>query len=387
MDDNRSRLHQLLFEYIASNKIIWFTRRQLEEVTHSSRLSEPHNKPRWLDRPYNSGLISRMSFASSQHGTEIGTDAVPPESYSERSSEPGMMTEVFNTISAQSTYRNFSVEELRHVDYKRGRKGARESIVASSADVESSLPKTNIERRGHLALMQGPEIEIIVGGIPTAQQTTATTTTTNSTHDNTWSLPKKLISHFSPFLKAACSGEFKERAEGRIELPEDDVRIFGLFVQWMYDGYYTLTLPNPEATVLHENVSIHAQCWILGDKLLSSEFKNYAMGRLYASHVAAYIGGPAVTTDEVGYVCENTTPNSKLRSFYFDFLSVYFQVETRLVGSIEEWDEFVLEHSDVRLHLLRNFRDPFKRRVNMQGEDEYMENVDGLESTFQKMGL
>ncbi|KAH7259374.1 uncharacterized protein BKA55DRAFT_639345 [Fusarium redolens] len=90
---------------------------------------------------------------------------------------------------------------------------------------------------------------------------------------NRWSLPIALISHHSPYLKAMSSGP-GIFVKAQIHLPEDDPAVFGLFVEWLYYGTYD-DLAAPSSS------NIHAQCWVLGDKLLCNEFKNYAMSRLY----------------------------------------------------------------------------------------------------------
>jgi hypothetical protein len=193
---------------------------------------------------------------------------------------------------------------------------------------------------------------------------------------NTWSLPKRLISHYSPFLEAAGLRNFKERQEKRIELPDDDAIVFSLFVEWMYYGDYSiapLSLP-PPSTKLSESISIDARCWILGDKLLCNEFKNHAMNRLYKQHTAV-IFGRAVTTHEVRYVCNNTASSSRLRELYVALVATNFSRRDRVLGSTDEWDELLLEHADMRSLLLQSLRVDDSERDFVQGKQHHMEEV------------
>jgi hypothetical protein len=94
------------------------------------------------------------------------------------------------------------------------------------------MPSDQFETRPavNVSSLRSPGTELNVG-------------TATSVHDSTedsWSLPKRLISHYSPFLAAACVRDFKERHENRIQLPDEDPVVFALFVEWMYYGGYTI---------------------------------------------------------------------------------------------------------------------------------------------------
>ncbi|KAK2669338.1 hypothetical protein RAB80_014864 [Fusarium oxysporum f. sp. vasinfectum] len=88
---------------------------------------------------------------------------------------------------------------------------------------------------------------------------------------NMWSLPIALISRHSPYMEAMSpgSGIFPK---AHINLLDADPAVFGLFVEWLYNGTYT-DFTSPSSS------NIHARCWGLGDELLCNEFKNYVMGQ------------------------------------------------------------------------------------------------------------
>ena len=66
-------------------------------------------------------------------------------------------------------------------------------------------------------------------------------------------LHKGLLCASSDFFKAAVTGDFKERDQNEIRLPEQDVKIFRFFVHWLYTGrlrgYY---YPRTAKPSLHE---------------------------------------------------------------------------------------------------------------------------------------
>lgn len=188
---------------------------------------------------------------------------------------------------------------------------------------------------------------------------------TNTSASNTWSLPINLISYHSLFFKAACSWHFQEGRKKQVELPEDDPAVFGLFVEWMYYGSY-------DALSLTTHSSIDAKCWVLGDKLLCSGFKNYAMSRLYAQHTTTSFA-KAVTSDDLEYACDTSASNSKLRQFYADFVLEHFGSPSRLHGTIGDWDTLLQRYPDIRVLLLQNFRQYLPTRTHIKEIKDYLE--------------
>jgi hypothetical protein len=177
--------------------------------------------------------------------------------------------------------------------------------------------QTGTRSAANVSSLRGPGIELHVG---------TATSVHDSTEDsmcNTWSLLKRLISYYSPFLAAACLRDFKERRKNRIQLPDDDPVVFALFVEWMYYGEYSVAPLWLPIRVENDGISVHARCWVLGDKLLSTEFKNHVMSRLYAQH-NAHIYSIPISTLNVQYACDNSAEDSKLRKLYVDFVATNF---------------------------------------------------------------
>jgi hypothetical protein len=123
---------------------------------------------------------------------------------------------------------------------------------------------------------------------------------------------------------------------------------------------------------LTSNSRTDAKCWVLGDKLLCTDFKNYALGRLYAHHTAVSFTG-TMTCEEVQYVCDNTISDSKLRQFYVSFVMQHFSSPDRLHGAVGDWDKFLQNHPDIRTLLLHNFRHNPGAKTHIGGIKEYLE--------------
>jgi hypothetical protein len=132
----------------------------------------------------------------------------------------------------------------------------------------------------------------------------------------------------------------------------------------MYYGEYAPASAFAQSQRPGDSISTHARCWTLGDKLLYTDFKNYAMGHLHHQHTTAF-PRKLVTTQDVNYACENSVADSNLRKFYFAFVIEHFDNPDRLQGSTEEWDDLWLAHADLRLLLLQNLRMAVEERATV----------------------
>ncbi|KAH7345934.1 hypothetical protein BKA66DRAFT_325945 [Pyrenochaeta sp. MPI-SDFR-AT-0127] len=326
--------------------------------------------------------IQRQSSTVSRTLLNPGTSAVEFIPYLEQIAT--RENDSYQSISAQKEYLNFSVEELRVADYDHGRGCPPPELDTASFVANSVAPSNKIinssDKRSvaHLDLLRGSGFEVCVG--------TSTPLHTATDRYSTWSLPRGLISHYSPFLKAACSSDFKERQENRIVLADDNPLIFGLFVEWMYYGDYLVQLSPSSPDHPEEDISVEAQCWVLGDKLLCTAFKNVSMNRLFDQHNAMF-GARVVTKRDARYVFDNSATNSKLRKFYMALVIQHFADPNRLKGSTEDWDELLLDHADVRLSLLQSFRTAPEQRTRLGGRKDYMDQDEPLSKPLGEMKL
>jgi hypothetical protein len=177
-----------------------------------------------------------------------------------------------------------------------------------------------------------------------------------------------LISHYSSTLRDVCNLSRDATERICIALPEDDPHIFQLFVEWIMYGDYTAgTTALQSAT---PRVSIDSQAWVLGDRLRSTEFKNYAMGRLYDRYATNFAPMP-VTPADVRYAFTNSSANAKIRQIFLDLVTLHFK-DPRVQGEIEEWDAIMQEHAELRMHLLLHMRSSSNERTPVLLKKTYM---------------
>ncbi|KAM0385490.1 hypothetical protein ACHAO7_009520 [Fusarium culmorum] len=243
----------------------------------------------------------------------------------------------YPTFVFHPVYKEFSLDEHRFADYM---------LLNRNSD-RPSKAVTELPKRNTLKLLSGKGVEICVGKTPS--------------EDETWSLPVNLVSHHSAYFKAACLWNVK----GQINLLGHDPAVFSLFVEWMYNGSYDIS-------AFPRNPSMHAKCWVLGDFILCRKFKNYAMGRLFDEHVATAFGIP-VAYEDVQYVCDSASSDSKLKLFYTDFVTDQFGDIYRLRGYMADWEKFLEDHPKTRSALLRKLRYVPPKKPRVKSVTKYLE--------------
>jgi hypothetical protein len=215
--------------------------------------------------------------------------------------------------------------------------------------------------------LTGPTVEIRVGPVTSVHG--------SSSNSLTWFLPRRLVSHHSIFLAGAGRWDSNERREDLIELPDDDPTVFALFVEWLYYGKYTIEPLLLSSLTKTDSVSVDAECWVLGDDLLCTEFKTYAMRRLYAQHTAIF-ASRSISTQDMQFACDKGGEASKLRELYVDLVATHFGNQSRVLGTVDEWDKIVMNQSDLRQLLLRSLRLDADKRNFVKSEAYYLEDDD-----------
>ena len=142
----------------------------------------------------------------------------------------------------------------------------------------------------------------------------------------TWSLPKKLLTHVSPFFAAALDGAFSESNSHKMLLPEDDPAAFELFVQWLYIGE-----TGKDST---DHILTHVRAWTLGDKLGCPVFQDRAMLKLLQFHSGKRATTIGPQTLQLAY--EGSAANSKLRAWALQQFRCEVQRDN-LGQMAEEW--------------------------------------------------
>ena len=125
----------------------------------------------------------------------------------------------------------------------------------------------------------------------------------------TWYLPKKVLTHCSPFFDAALNGSFVEASSKAVNLPEDDPLAFEIWTTWLSLG---------KCQGLFEFSSFdhaYVRAWILGDKLACPAFKDHVMFQF----IHWFDSAVEIWPDLVHTVYEVCPPGSKLRRLFVDW--------------------------------------------------------------------
>ncbi|KAL8873768.1 MAG: hypothetical protein Q9174_000807 [Haloplaca sp. 1 TL-2023] len=136
-----------------------------------------------------------------------------------------------------------------------------------------------------------------------------------------------LLCHYSPFFKAATSGNWTEAKTGVVNLPYDEPRIFEIFQGYIYAG--SLDLRAEQAS----DASLLVALWVFADKLQFPGLQNQAIEALRRQQ--ACTSPREFRLKDIQYAFDNTTEASPLRKFIIDL----YVWEALIVGSISGWLE------------------------------------------------
>ncbi|KAK4223026.1 hypothetical protein QBC38DRAFT_447717 [Podospora fimiseda] len=145
-----------------------------------------------------------------------------------------------------------------------------------------------------------------------------------------WNIHESLLLDVSEFFIKTLKGSFKESKEGLIEFPEEEVGIFGHFVNWLYvkasgglKHLGTAEIRNEAEMLVVLKVSIFA------NKYLITEFEDDLVRVLHPYFERINSGGVKVELipDHYSLVFGNTPEGSKMQSLLADQCLV--QVKTR----------------------------------------------------------
>ena len=130
-------------------------------------------------------------------------------------------------------------------------------------------------------------------------------------NQRTWYLPKKILTHCSPFFDAALNGTFAEASSKAVDLPEDDPGAFEIWVLW-------LTLGKCNG-VFHYRDYDHAyvRAWVFGDKLVCPAFKDHVMFQFLDWCEQE----ENVWPDTIRVVYKESPPGCKLRRLFVDWFA------------------------------------------------------------------
>ena len=161
-------------------------------------------------------------------------------------------------------------------------------------------------------------------------------------NQKTWYLPKKVLTHCSPFFDAALNGHFAEASSKAVDLPEDDPIAFEIWITWLSLG--KLSLGKCEGPFSYADFDhSYIRAWVLGDKLLCPAFKDHVMFQF----LDWCDNGGDLWPDQVHVVYGVSSPGSKLRRLFVDWFvwekrsKCLAQYKDPIIAFLTELPEFV----------------------------------------------
>ena len=133
---------------------------------------------------------------------------------------------------------------------------------------------------------------------------------------------QKLICDVAPYFEAAFTGNFKEEAEGCLDLPTEDVEMFKHFELWVYTGKILATWKTPKDIKFQTLVKIY----LFGEVRGIPELQNSAMDLI----IEKFGIEDRFPTSTLQIVYENSPSNSLLRKLLVDiFAGVLFKKDPK----------------------------------------------------------
>lgn len=135
-----------------------------------------------------------------------------------------------------------------------------------------------------------------------------------------WVVHKDVICERSDYFRKAFTGSWKEAEKSRIYLHEDDPKVFGHFIDWIYGKSLACYKQheNP-ADIDYGHVKEWCALYVFADKISLQEL---AVEALEQYKICSE--GTLPCTEEIQYIYENTPESSALREHAVNALVVKF---------------------------------------------------------------
>jgi hypothetical protein len=162
-----------------------------------------------------------------------------------------------------------------------------------------------------------------------------------------WHLHEDLLCNTSPFFRCALKGSFAEASKRSIELPEDDVDSFDLFVRWLYGGdKFPLSSPDGE-DVLYDYLKLY----VLASKLLTTRLQNKVINAVF--FYVRQDRAPLPALQHVQYIYENTEAGSKMRALLSECIAAHLFSGRLEQPFPEEWERILQSSGGVGCDIIR----------------------------------
>ena len=206
----------------------------------------------------------------------------------------------YYNITATTPYAQLSTEELRLRDYH----ASRTPVFAPDPSKEAGeVLKLSVQKpESGSGKFRGPVITFVVG-----------------TKDaETFAIHQNVVSKQSAFVRLALQGNWQEAKSRVIPLPDDDPKTFEIYQAWLYDRKIYTDRWIVGFTGLDTEPRRLLKAWILGDKLLDTNFKDALMDALIGrlSDTEAFAAFRAATSFIYTRTPDGSAPRRLLTDIY-----------------------------------------------------------------------
>lgn len=135
----------------------------------------------------------------------------------------------------------------------------------------------------------------------------------------TFSVHENLIRTSSPFFDKALTGAWRESSQRTIQLPEDEPKIFAIYVHWLYNCTLPVFCNEPDLAGNSEYVEI-VKAYVLGDKLLDAAFQNTAIDAIIEKSVTRASDGCLwhPVAEAIEYAFNESSESAPIRDLLVD---------------------------------------------------------------------
>jgi BTB/POZ domain len=130
---------------------------------------------------------------------------------------------------------------------------------------------------------------------------------------------ERLIRASSPFFDKAMSDKWQESLQRSIQLPDDEPKIFQLYVHWLYYDTFPVFSDEPGSSGNAEYLEL-IKAYILSDKLLDSRFQNAVIDAIIEKSVSKARDGSYwfPVGEAIDYAYSNTNESAPIRKLLVD---------------------------------------------------------------------
>ncbi|KAI4285446.1 MAG: hypothetical protein L6R38_000610 [Xanthoria sp. 2 TBL-2021] len=162
----------------------------------------------------------------------------------------------------------------------------------------------------------------------------------------TWSLPKGLLTHVSPFFEAALNRPWLESKTESLNLPEDDPEAFRFFLRWLFAWILSKPGDYPKTVSRDATSYVYLRAWVLGDKLNCPRFQDFAYVHLRRAQ--------PMVTDLMSEIHRKTPEGSKLRQWMIYTIAGWIKEDSFKSENVQDtWTKFMTDYEDVAADIVK----------------------------------